>query len=112
MNFKINTSRLYIATVYRVVASKIFEDEKYINLHSQGMPVRKTVVYDTGYGDYYDLITEKRLSVGLQYVPVGSEYIKPKSFVSYNEYLNNQKENLSKRKIKKLYMENKKEANK
>ena len=98
-----NTNRLYKVDVYRIIESKIENNTMEVN----GMFSRETIVYDTGYGDYYDLITDKTLSAGLQFSFVGNEYIRSTSFVPYNEYLNNQKQNLSKRKIKKLYKKHK-----
>ena len=84
---------------------------KNVTLHDKGMPARKTVVYAAGYGGYYDLITEKTLSIGLDYSFVGDEYIQSTSFVPFNKYLSNTKENLSQRKIKKFYLETKNNGN-
>ena len=104
---RINTNKLYIVNVYRVTENEINFERIFTNAQFS----RKTIVYDSDYGDYYDLLVDKMLSVNLPGSAVGTEVIDVKSFVPFNEHLCNTKENLSKRKIKKLYMNSKNNDN-
>lgn len=54
---KINTNRLYIVSVYRVIENKIDS----VAITTTANFSRNTVVYEKDYGDYYDLLTEKIL---------------------------------------------------
>ena len=45
-----NTNRLYIVNVYRIIETKILKVNKHRTIYSEGVYSRKTVVYDNGYG--------------------------------------------------------------
>jgi len=104
-----NTNNVYYAKIYRLI-----NIEKYgSNLYNYGKTFksafsRDTLVYQKSNGRFYDLLGKKHLNGDFEWSSeIGTEIVSAEHLIPFNTEVNQNKQNLSKRKIKKLYIENK-----
>lgn len=105
-----NTNNVYFAKIYRISQTELF-GYRPCDLSKKFMFsfVRDTVVYKRSNGKFYDLIGKRHLNCSYGFFDkVGTEFISVKHLVPFNVIVNQNKENLSKRKIKQLYIEHEK----
>lgn len=102
-----NTNNVYFARVSMVTNIEA-KGTNLINLHKDFTLslLRYTLVYHTKNNKFYDLLANKYVCADLNYydTKVGTEKLETKTMIPFNHVINNKEENLSKGKIKKLYM--------
>ena len=95
-----NSNNVYYAKIYRLV-----EKDGYI---FKGTFSRYALVYQKSNEKFYDLFTKRYLNADFDvFSKYGTEIVGVKNLIPFNSIVNQTKENLSKRKIKKLYIEHK-----
>lgn len=104
-----NTNNVYYAKIYRVIDKKTYGSNLYdYETVYKASFSRDTLVYQKSNGRFYDLLGKKHLNCYFDcYSGIGTEIVSAEHLIPFNAEVNQTKENLSKRKIKKLYTEHK-----
>lgn len=100
-----NTNNVYIASICVVTNIKT-KGTKIIDMsiiREYGF-LRNTLVYHTKNNRFYDLVARRFISADFHYAEVGSEVLNTETLTPFNYMVDNNKDRLSKRKIKKIYM--------
>ena len=103
-----NTNNVYFAKVYRITKRKLIGSTIYDRGINYTLSFcRYTLAYEKEEGKFYDLMKKKPIKVEVDYLieEIGTEIMDINSLIDFNLLTKNTKENLSKRKIKKLYIE-------
>lgn len=103
-----NTNNVYIAKIYVV---KDIEKKRTIPLglcttYSYSF-LRKTLVYRRKNGKFYDLLENRFIAADFNYfvTEIGDEILRTNTLIPFNHIINNNKDRVSKRKVKELYMD-------
>lgn len=104
-----NTYNVYYAKIYKVIKKEFIPGK---NLWDSGINTigsfeRTTIVYKNKDSEFYDLFSKRKLKANASGLNTGDEFIDAKSLTCFNNIIDNAKTNLSKSKIKKLYIEKK-----
>lgn len=101
-----NTNNVYYAKIYRLMDIETYgSDFSSLGKNFKLSFSRDALVYEKSNGKFYDLLGKKHLSSDLDWcAKIGMEFVDIKSLIPFNIVVNQNKENLSKRKIKKMYI--------
>ena len=102
-----NTNNVYVAGINRLISYKVSGDCLYnYRIKFDSEFARITIVYQKQDGRFYDLLCKKYLNSSFDWTSEkGEEIVNVNYLAPFNEVVFQTKENLSKRKIKKLYMD-------
>lgn len=102
-----NTNNVYVAGINRLISYKVSGDCLYnYRIKFDSEFTRITIVYQKSDGRFYDLLCKKYLNSSFDWdSEKGEEIVNVSYLTPFNEVVCQTKENLSKRKIKKLYAE-------
>lgn len=105
-----NTNNVYCAEVYRLIKTEISGGNilELVKCYKASFS-RDTLVYQKQDGRFYDLLGKKYLKCAFDLCDeIGTEIINVERLIPFNTQVNQTKDNLSRSKIKKLYVEYKK----
>lgn len=105
-----NTNRVYYAKIYRVIEKEFTPGKTFVfsKINYKSLISRTTLVYDKKESsEFFDLFSKELLQADTCNLDIGDEFIDPKSLIPLNNIINNTKTNLSKSRIKKLYIKKK-----
>lgn len=108
-----NTYNVYYAKIYKVIKKEFIPGKNLLDsgINTTGSFERTTIVYKNKNKnknkEFIDLFSKRKLQLDPFTLDIGDEFINAKSLICFNNIIDNTKTNLSKSKIKKLYIEKK-----